>query len=1521
MSRKKPLGFGKMLRRVVAGLLGKRPGTTASHHALRHLRFEPLEGRAMLANDLAAITGIVSLGGTPVAGATINLYQDDGDALFEPGAGDTQVGTTTSAAVTGSYRFDRVQAGNYWVQQPAQTLGAIDLGAAVSGLINISALEAEGILDDTLDDFNDAAPQTVQAANVVGTIDADATDYVDAVGFERDLIVELTSGGAGEFVQLDSQLGRLLITSTTNAQGEFTVVYDGDDDDGDTLNPIGLGGIDVTNSGVNTAIKVRIRADQAGANLRIRAFTDATHFSDSQPLPFPIPGTNVDTDAIFYFSDFQAGTGAAGVADATDIGALEMSVQTTTDATNGRVTLLGVFRPTLETQNFVNEADLSLTKIVNDDTPNVGQNVTFTLTVTNAGAAGATDVVVRDLLPLGMTFVSSVPGQGTYNELTGDWNVGDIAAAANATLTITATVATPGVKINTAEITAVDQTDPDSTPNNNVPAEDDQDSVTLTPTSSNLSLAKIVDVSTPNVGQNVVFTLTLSNAGPDTATGIVVEDVLPAGLTFVSSTPSQGTYVSGTGVWTVGSVNSGGNATLSITATVASLGAKVNTAEVVDVDQTDPNSTPDNGNVAEDDQDSVTVTPQSANLSLAKIVNDATPSIGQNVIFTLTVANAGPNTATGVVVEDLLPAGLTFVSATPSQGAYVSGTGVWTVGSINSGANATLAITATNTTLAVKNNTAEVTDADQADPNSTPDNGNASEDDQDTVTVTPDAADLSIVKIVDDATPTLGTNVTFSITVTNTGPSAATGVVIEDLLPAGLTFVGGLPSQGTYVAGTGIWTVGTLNSGANAVLGITATAATTGAKTNTAEVTASGQGDPDSTPDNGIASEDDQSSVTVTPWQIDLAVTKVVDNPAQTVGQNVIFTVTVSNVGGIAAATGVVVDDLLPAGLTFVSATPSQGTYSQATGDWTVGTVGIGANATLSITATVATPGAKTNTAQVIAADQADQDSTPNNNAPAEDDQASATVTPPGSDLSLTKIVNDSTPVSGQNITFTLTLTNGGPTNATGVVVEDLLPAGLTFVSSTPSQGTYVSGTGLWTVGAVNSGANATLDIVATVATSGAKINTAEVFDSDQTDPDSTPDNGIASEDDQASVTVTPEIADLSVTKIVDDNTPDRSQNVVFTITVANGGPQAATGVQVTDLLPAGLTFVSSTPSQGSYVAGTGIWTVGTVNSGATATLAITATAATSGAKVNTAELTDVDQFDSDSTPGNAVGTEDDQASATVTPNVADLSLTKIVNDNTPNRNQNITFTLTLTNGGPAGATGVTVSDQLPAGLTFVSATPSVGTYSSSTGIWTVGSLASGANATLAITATTNAIGQKINTAEVAASGQFDSDSTPANNQAAEDDQASVTVTPTVADLSVVKTVNQPTTQVGQNAVFTVTVANAGPDAATGVQVTDLLPAGLTFVSATPSQGTYSSTTGIWNVGTVNSGANATLQITATVASPTSVANSAQLTAADQFDADSTPGNNQSTEDDQSTTSITASGRFSKRLFLSRPLP
>ena len=107
----------------------------------------------------------------------------------------------------------------------------------------------------------------------------------------------------------------------------------------------------------------------------------------------------------------------------------------------------------------------------------------------------------------------------------------------------------------------------------------------------------------------------------------------------------------------------------------------------------------------------------------------------------------------------------------------------------------------------------------------------------------------------------------------------------------------------------------------------------------------------------------------------------------------------------------------------------------------------------------------------------------------------------PGSDIAITKSVNNSNPAVGTNVTFTITAQNLGADPATSVVVTDLLPAGLTFVSASPSQGTYTAGTGVWNLGALAFGATATLQVTATVTGSTAVTNTATSTATTPADP------------------------------------------------------------------------------------------------------------------------------------------------------------------------------------------------------------------------------------------------------------------------------------------------------------------------------------------------------------------------------------------------------------------------------------
>lgn len=645
--------------------------------------------------------------------------------------------------------------------------------------------------------------------------------------------------------------------------------------------------------------------------------------------------------------------------------------------------------------------------------------------------------------------------------------------------------------------------------------------------------------------------------------------------------------------------------------------------------------------LAADNSTPVNGTPHNSkevDLSLTMSVNDTNPSIP---VFTLTVSNAaGYDSATGVEVTNLLTSGLTYASHV-GGGTYDNTTGIWAIGSLASGASQMLQITANAATSGTKTNLAEVSKANELDADSFPDNNLTTEDDYAFAKVhIPALADLIVTKSVNNATPNVGSNVVFTITVENVGSGDATMVEVKDSLPAGLTYVsddGGV----TYDNSTGIWTVGTLASSVSNTLQITAKVATNGTKINLAEVWQF-----DSLPGSS-STLDDQASVTVTPigGQADL---RLVHDPvfvSTSVAGQVTLTIKVYNDGPY-DATGVDVKDLLPSGLTYLSYTASTGTtYSSGTGIWSVGNLLNGASKTLNLTVKAASSGTSTtNFAEVWQSDQYDPDSTPGNDSTTEDDDASLEVLV--ADLRLAESVN----VAGSNAVFTITLRNDGPDDATGVKVKTGLPtltSAYTFVSYGSTLGTYDSGAGVWTVGTLTDGAAATLTI--TTTTSGSLsvnwVEVSEVSAADQVDPDSVPNNNSRTEDDDAGAPA----ADLFLTQSVNNANPTLDSNVVFTITVSNAGIASTSGVQVKDLLPSGLAYVSDTGA-GAYNKTSGIWAIsGTLASGDSRTLTITAKVSALGIRTNWAEVWRSAESDPDSTPGNGSTTEDDDAGATIT--------------------------------------------------------------------------------------------------------------------------------------------------------------------------------------------------------------------------------------------------------------------------------
>lgn len=347
-----------------------------------------------------------------------------------------------------------------------------------------------------------------------------------------------------------------------------------------------------------------------------------------------------------------------------------------------------------------------------------------------------------------------------------------------------------------------------------------------TVTCVDLEIIKTVNSVVPKVGNVVTFTVEALNNGVIDATNVVVNDLLPSGYTYVSSTVTTGTYVPATGIWTIGALANAATAKLTVNARINVSGDYKNIASISGGEQDSDliNNT-----------DEVVLIPDAlqANLAIVKAVDNASPIKGNNVVFTIDVQNNGPDNATNVVVNDLLPSGYTYVSHVTALGTYSSSTGIWSLGALNNTQTAKLTITATVNASGAYNNTASVV-ATEADP--------VMANNSSTVLVNPDAplVNLSIVKT---APTTLGVAIgdefEYSIEVKNIGVQLATGIIAIDDLPTYLSFVSATTGYGT-VSTTGkkvTWNIGNLSVGATITLTLRVRAELPGFSSNTATVT------------------------------------------------------------------------------------------------------------------------------------------------------------------------------------------------------------------------------------------------------------------------------------------------------------------------------------------------------------------------------------------------------------------------------------------------------------------------------------------------------------------------------------------------------------------------------------------------------------------------------------------------------------------------------------------------------------
>lgn len=631
---------------------------------------------------------------------------------------------------------------------------------------------------------------------------------------------------------------------------------------------------------------------------------------------------------------------------------------------------------------------------------------------------------------------------------------------------------------------------------------------------------------------DVSYTVTLTNVGPGDAAGITLNDNIPAGMTFVSVTPSA--------TCTDPGVGNGGTITCTI-ATLAENTSAIFTIVLHIPPQTPPgtvftniatSSTPGDPNEENDTATAVTSTPPPPS-SDGSIFKDGPSSAApdSDVAYTITVTNNGPDASASFSWTDTLPGTMTFVSINQNTGPTMicpNGTTV-TCSASNFPAftSATFTLTGHIPNGTAAGTTFQNTATVSATNDPTPENNSS------TTVLTVSSADMAITKVnAGPGTATAGTPFSYTITITNNGPDTATNVTWTDPLPPNTTFTS--LTQNTGPAATtcstpppninGVVTCSwnSLGNGVSAQFTLTITAGNTPSVSNTATVSAS-ESDPNTNNNSANA------TTTITP-SADMTITK--SGPASiTQGTDINYTISVHNNGPTDAA-NVVVSDTYPANTTFVSATPTSG----PAGSCTPGPTSVSCtfasfpfNATASITlvlhvSNTAPNGSSIANTATVSASTSDPNGTNNSST------STATVTvAPTADLSVTK--NGPTAVArGANITYNISIMNNGPGLSNNVTLTDTFPANTTFVSVNQTTGPVFNCTNnattlTCTIASLNAGASATFDLTLHV-TSNATGTITNSVSATSTTPDPTPGNSSATS--AAAVTATGDAPTLS---------------------------------------------------------------------------------------------------------------------------------------------------------------------------------------------------------------------------------------------------------------------------------------------------------------------------------------------------------------------------------------------------------
>ena len=1177
------------------------------------------------------------------------------------------------------------------------------------------------------------------------------------------------------------------------------------------------------------------------------------------------------------------------------------------------------YKAITNTTSFVVTAqvDDKVRKSVSAEEINYDDLVIWTLNITNNGPSNATDVIVRDLLPEGLEWVEDNT-DGKYDPKTGVLRIDSLNVGEVYIVTILTKVKRTGDITNNVNITA-NEYDYNLTNNH------DQSNINVN-SACDLEVVKSVNVSTVNLHDLVKWTITVFNNGPDTATGVIVSDLLLKSLIWVSD-DSLGRYNHNSGAWDIGTLNNGSSIRLNIISRVNATGVIENKASVSG-NEFDWNKS---NNI-----DSKTINvPKASDLGIVKSVSDGVVDYLDVVCWTLTVTNYGPDVASGVRISDTLPDGFVYLNSTM---AYSNG--IIEIGDLAVGQSVSVKIYSRANITGSFVNVASVK-GNQYDQNPKNNKDNVS------LVVKP-ATDLAVTKAVNNTAPNFGDSIEWTITVKNNGPDTATGVIVSDLLPKSLKFI---RCDGNYNSNTGKWDIGTLNKGSSATLKIICSVNATGVIENVVSVSGN-EFDWDKSNNNA-------SKLINVPKASDLGIVKSVSDGVVDYLDVVCWTLTVTNYGPDVAS-GVRISDTLPDGFVYLNSTMA---YSN--GIIEIGDLAVGQSVSVKIYSRANITGSFVNVASVKGNEYDHNHKNNNDNV--------SLVVKPATDLIVTKAVNNATPNFADELMWIITVKNNGPDAATGVIVNDLLPKDLIWIEDN-GRGRYNHNSGIWDVGNINKGEMKTLTIITKVNSNGLIVNNVSVTGNEF-------DWNKSNNKDNKSIDVA-NASDLSIIKLVNESVVNYRQLVKWTIIATNNGPNKATGVLVEDILPEGLQVINYTASKGFYDGG--MWSVCCIENGESQTLELICSVNKTGKLTNFVRI-EANEYDPDMSnnennssvfvpkssdlclvktvdnPNPNFGdivewtvtvinngpdasddinvvdilpeglellgcscssgsyndgmwhidhldsgasesivlrclvdtlddieniataipsqydwnesNNEDNASISVNP-LADLEITKLVNVTEANYLDLVKWTLIVFNYGPNDASGVFVSDLIPDGLAIVEVDGD-GEYDDS--IWYIGDLANGESRKLEIVCKIQATGMFTNVASVWGE---ETDPEMENNE----DENSLYVYP-ASDISVTKTVSKYKYARGELVKYSIKLTNNGPDMAENVEVSEIMDDSLELLSFHASAGDFDKVNDVWSLDLLGAGRSAVLKINA-VATKAGSAKNKVVATNDNYDPD-----------------------------------